>query len=129
MARVARNSATYGVATPYGRSHTALDATVEMKLGTSSGDATSANRPVRARHSVDTRTTLARQREGGALRCSIDRYIVLVALYVLPFGGQARIDKYLIGTSKCRVPRDRSMTFRLRHVERHPAYTFLRPER
>ena len=42
MARVARNSA-YGVATPYGRSHTALNATVEMKLGTSSGDATSAS--------------------------------------------------------------------------------------
>src|ERR1043166_8220538 len=92
-ARVAGNSATYGmatpygVATPYGRSHTALDATVEMKLGTSSGDTTSANRPVRTRHSVDTRTILARQREGGALRCRIDRYMFLVSLYVLPFRG------------------------------------------
>src|SRR6185312_11803934 len=107
MARMARNNATYGVATPYGRSHTALDATVEMKLGTSSRDATNANRPIRARHSVDTRTTLARQREGGALRYNINRYIILVSLYVLPFGGQTQIDKYLIRTSKCRVPRDR----------------------
>src|ERR1043166_3193225 len=92
MAHVARNGATYGVATPYGRSPTALNATVEMKLGTSSGDTTSANRSVRARHSVDTRTILARQREGGALRCRIDRYMFLVSLYVLPFGGQASIN-------------------------------------
>ena len=95
MARVARNSAIYGVATPYGRSHTALNATVEMKLGTSSGDATSANRSARARPSVDTRTLLARQREGGALRCRINKYIILVSCSVFPFGGQASINQNL----------------------------------
>ncbi len=87
MARVARNNATYGMTTPYERSHTAFDATIEIKLGISLGDTISANRSVRARHSVDTRIILARQREGGAFCYSIDRYIIIISFYILLFEG------------------------------------------